>query len=113
VTPLEFNFEEGGRLRDQGMAKATNHTERVNEGWTLRAANAVGKFPKSDRVVACEEFAKYAYEVLGLDHPANEHAWGTAMRLAQKLGYVIYANQIIKSKVPTHHRGNKNGWVRI
>jgi hypothetical protein len=80
--------------RDLGIERAGEHADRVDEGWTDRAAACIAVFAvRVNRPFLIEELRSEAEAEIG--PPPDERAWGAATQKAarakaiKKVGYAL------------------------
>lgn len=75
-----------GEARDAGIEVAAKRADR-DFGWTDCALAMVETYARACPTLTTEEVRAYAY-AKGLPRPPNEHAWGSPMMRARKLGWL-------------------------
>jgi hypothetical protein len=87
----EFNFDapKAAVLRDEGIARAENKTERGDPGWKDRAMDFLNLYRPPGAFMA-EQFREWAYSQ-GLSKPASERCWGGVFQRASREGLLQQA----------------------
>lgn len=78
----------GPALRDEGMARATEHAERVIPGWRTSALEWVMEIARHHGYLTSETVMDAAY-ARGLSPPPEPRAWGTVMTGAARAGWIV------------------------
>jgi hypothetical protein len=73
--------------RDLGIERAGEHADRVDDGWTDRAADEIAAFARAKgKPFVIEEVRPEAETRIGA--PPDERAWGAAARKAARAGAI-------------------------
>jgi len=74
--------------RDLGIERAGDHADRVDDGWTDRAANEIATFAMTKgSPFVIEEVRTEAETRIG--SPPDERAWGAATQKAARRGAIV------------------------
>ena len=98
-------------LRDEGMARAEDHCEEDDPGWTERAIRSVAAYcegPGAVKIFTVQDVRTWA-ESYGFPKPASERGWGPVMMKAARRK-IIVKNGVSVSDRPTHHKGFVTTW---
>ena len=107
-----FNLNEGRKLRDQGMEKATTHADRVHTKWRDKAFVLLVEFLKTRERFMTEDVRYFAHQKKDLDTPPDSRAWGSVIMKAVKAGMIKRIGYApMKSK--NCHANPKSVWGRI
>lgn len=88
-------------LAVEGMERAVDHADAVEEDWSERAFKAFRRFAESNTMFMSEDVRVWAYQQ-GLTHPPDGRAWGSVAVRAQRERVIAvdhYANTKVK---PAH-----------
>lgn len=105
----------GEKLRDEGMKKAIDHANRIEEKWSDMAYNCLIRYVRTKKTgdeFLAEDFRKWAMSQTPLPRPPNLRAYGAIMMRAKK-------NNIVSSRGtrpvsdPGSHKANANLWVVV
>lgn len=99
----------GAQLRDEGMAKAAAHADRLHEAWQERAMGFLKEFSircwasASQHNFTAEDVYDYA-ERYGLPRPPDRRAWGAVMTKAAKQGIIRKVGYGVSARPECHNR---------
>jgi hypothetical protein len=97
--------------RDEGMARAAEHAERVEPGWQEGALEYIRQHALENETLMCEG-ARLRAEAEGFPLPPHKRAWGAAMMRAAKLGYVAKVG-FANVQDPNGHMGAATLWKSL
>lgn len=113
MTPDLFDFVapagEAQRLADEGMQRAVDHADAVEEGWSERAYQLLERFAQTNFEFMTEDCRQWAHEQEGLPKPPDPRAWGAVTvrgiqsRLIIRVGYR-------KTRIPPAHSTPRPIW---
>jgi hypothetical protein len=84
---MSITAEHAEVRRDLGIERAGNHADRVDDGWTDRAAAEIAAFAKAKGLpFVIEEVRPEAEGRIGT--PPDERAWGAATQKAARAGHI-------------------------
>lgn len=112
MSQSELNFEQGRKLRDEGMKRAVDHANKVSPGWADKAYRFFTEIFLRDHngSFMAEEVRAYA-ALMDIDLPPSNRAWGGIFNKAKKQDLI---KQIDTRKVtnPRAHCANAAVWVQ-
>lgn len=93
--------------RDNGIATASNHADRIDPTWRERAYNALVEHAKTHPTFTIEQLRAAAGPTL--EDPPSLRAWGGVAQRAQKSG-ILEHHGWIPSENPACHTGEVRVW---
>jgi hypothetical protein len=107
---MTLDWIDAERSRDDGIARATGHAERVSDGWNRRADTALMSFLIEQCGVPflSEQFVKYALERFGVAPPPDPRAWGGPIRRAAAKRRIVKTGRYAPAN--TSNRSPKALW---
>lgn len=102
-------FKNGAELRDEGIKRAVDHADRVEERWSDRAFELFKEYIRARRVFMTEDVRMWAHKDRDLPLPPDGRAWGAVtvravkQRLIRRIGYA-------PMKSPNCHQDPKPVW---
>lgn len=87
-------IEEGQRLREEGIQRATDHADKVHEAWTQRAFNVAVEYLNDQPHIhrfQVEDVRFWAYNRNKIEKPPSERAWTTIVTSLKKAGRIRQA----------------------
>jgi len=109
-TQLNIAFE-GERLRDEGIKRAIDHADRVEENWQGRAFSIFQSYARSHDTFATEDVRSYALET-GFPDAPDPRAWGAVAMKAVRSG-LIKPSHFELAKGKSQHRTPIRVWKAI
>lgn len=94
------------QLADQGAQRAAMRADRVHEGWTDRAYDALCEFARDHHEFTTEE-VRAAYAGI-IPAPPDNRAWGCVTKRAAREG-ICTRERVAKATAPNVH----GGWVTV
>lgn len=73
-------------LRDEAMARAVDHADRVHEGWSDLAYAILMEFAASNHEFMAEDVRVFALDNPGYATPPDNRAWGAVIMIVGVLG---------------------------
>lgn len=101
-------FEEGARLRDQGIARAVNHADEVNSGWSEAAYIFLNQYIRTHSTFLAEDVREAATGIIPA--PPHARAWAAIVLRAAKAG-LITKTGYASVKNPKAHRAPVTVWM--
>jgi hypothetical protein len=102
----------GSALRDIGMSHAVDHANRVSNGWSDRALEALWCYLREvPDPFMTEQFRRWSTSY-GLDAPPHQRAYGSVMVRAKRHGMIKFV-RYAQVETPTSHRATASMWVRV
>jgi hypothetical protein len=97
------------QLADEGMQRAADHADRVEEGWSDRAYGLLEDFARAHCEFMTEDVRQWAHEKQALPKPPDPRAWGavTARGINSKL---IVRVGYRKTRIPPAHSTPRPVW---
>ncbi len=105
-----FNPKEAIRLRDQGIKKAIDHADKVNEGWSDAAFLKFKEFLLDHDEFMSELFRHWLEDKLPA--PPDPRAIGAVIVKAKKMGLIKHLRYQAATD-PKSHRNPKSVWGKI
>lgn len=99
-----LSYIEAKELAEQGMARAVDHADRKDPGWSERAFEALLAFTVTTDGEFTAERARAACHESGLAQPPDARAWGAVFNKASKRGHIVrvgYAPRACGHNTPT------------
>lgn len=105
-------FDEGQRLRDQGIKKAAQHAEDEILDWNIKAIDFLFQFAKTHREFPFSgEMVRNASRD-AVPRPPHLRAWGAVMVRGLKAGWIKQVGYV-KVINPKAHRANAALWESL
>lgn len=104
----------GAALRDDGIQRAVEHAEDVEQGWADRCRHFFQKFlaqrTKAETFTSLD-FRTFA-ETHGLSPPPDSRAYGGVFQSAVKRGYIVRVG-FENRENPTRHNAPVSIWGKV
>lgn len=108
----EFNKEKGAQLRDEGIARAEKHAEKVDPEWAAKAYKFFTEiFLRDHNGPFMAEQVRSAAAYLDFPLPPNARAWGGVFLKARTAG-IIKSLGTKPVRNPKAHRANAALWIQ-
>lgn len=95
-------------LADDGMARAVDHADAVEEGWSERAYKLLCRYATEHSEFMTEDVRVWAHQI-GLPKPPDGRAWGAVTLRAVKAS-IIYCHHYRKTRIPPAHATPRPVW---
>lgn len=105
----QLSIDFAARARDVGIARATDHAERIVPGWPALAYQFLQTFVRNQRKPFLGEDVIAAAEAYGLIAPPDRRAWGGIFQRASRSGLVV---KIGYGPAKTRRLSSKPLWER-
>lgn len=96
------------QLADDGMMRAADHADAVEEGWSERAYSMLLDYAAEHYEFMGEDVRSWAHSA-GLPQPPDGRAWGAVVLRASKAKLII-VDRYRKTRIPPAHATPRAVW---
>lgn len=103
-----FDQPTARELATEGMNRAVEHADRVNQHWSVEAGQLLRIYAQINHEFMTEDLRVWAHKK-GLPLPPDPRAWGAVVQAAVRDGIII-RDRFAMTKIPPAHATPRPVW---